>query len=129
MIGLRFGVEYVDVEAGWTREGRYAFLEMAKRAHPGMRVIGSYHTIQQPLSAISDHDICQLFVECAYGPAGSVDIVKVVGRADSAHCSIRVNQCAAKIRDSLPESVFSVIAICTTDAGRLSRALNVMLGP
>eukprot|EP00931_Biecheleriopsis_adriatica_P092594 TRINITY_DN66394_c0_g1_i2.p1 TRINITY_DN66394_c0_g1~~TRINITY_DN66394_c0_g1_i2.p1 ORF type:complete len:331 (+),score=64.88 TRINITY_DN66394_c0_g1_i2:36-995(+) len=61
MIGLRFGVEYVDVEAGWSREGRNAFLSMAKRCHPGLRVIGSYHDIQRPLSAIND--LCSLFTE------------------------------------------------------------------
>ncbi|CAE8588836.1 unnamed protein product [Polarella glacialis] len=129
MIGLRFGVEYVDVEAGWSREGRHTFLAMAKRTHPGLRVIGSFHEIQRPLSAVTDQELCSLFTECAYGPQGSVDIVKVVGRAESAQCSIRVNQCAVQMRPHLPDSVNCVIAICTTEAGRLSRALNVMLGP
>eukprot|EP00933_Yihiella_yeosuensis_P028733 TRINITY_DN22567_c0_g1_i1.p1 TRINITY_DN22567_c0_g1~~TRINITY_DN22567_c0_g1_i1.p1 ORF type:complete len:441 (-),score=60.98 TRINITY_DN22567_c0_g1_i1:128-1450(-) len=128
-IGLRFGVEYVDIEAGWTRQGRAAFYNMTKRSMPGVRIIGSHHDVQRPLSDISDHDLCELFNECAFGPDGSIDIVKVVGRAESAQCSIRVNQAAMRIRDSLPKSVHSVIAICTTDSGRLSRALNVLLGP
>jgi len=129
LVGLRFGVEYIDVEAGWSREGRNKFLAMAKNTHEGLRVIGSYHDIQRPLSAISDHELEGLFMECAFGPQGTIDIVKVVGRAESAQCSIRVNQCAERIRNALPKSVGAVIAICTTDAGRLSRALNVMLGP
>jgi len=129
MVGLRFGVEYLDVEAGWSREGRHAFLQMVKRTHPGIRIIGSYHAIQHPVTAMDDHDLCALFRECAHGPDGAVDIVKVVGRADTAQCSIRVNQCAMQMRNVLPRSVHSIIAICTSEAGRLSRALNIMLGP
>lgn len=130
LLGLRFGVEYVDVEACWTRESREAFIALTKAAHRGTRVIGSYHAIQRPVAAITDADLCALFHECARAPpGGSVDIVKVVGRADSAQCSIRINQAAISVRGALPITVGSVIAICTTDAGRLSRALNVMLGP
>ena len=131
LTGLRFGVEYVDLEACWTKEARHAFLTVAKKTLPGVRVIGSYHEVQRPLSKVSDEDICALFHECGHGPEGSVDIVKVVGKAESAQCSIRINQAALKVRESnaLPHSVESIVAICTTDAGRLSRALNVMLGP
>jgi 3-dehydroquinate dehydratase type I len=121
---------YVDVEACWSREGREAFIALAKSAHRGTRVIGSFHSIKQTVAEISDADLCALFHECARAPVGgSVDIVKVVGRAESAQCSIRMNQAAISVRGALPDTVGSIVAICTTDAGRLSRALNVMLGP
>eukprot|EP00040_Diaphanoeca_grandis_P019716 m.104254 g.104254 ORF g.104254 m.104254 type:complete len:449 (+) comp27557_c0_seq9:354-1700(+) len=129
MVGLRFGVEYVDVEASMSREGRFAFIQMARVSHPGLRVIGSYHDIQRPLSEIPDSSLAAIFHECAYGPKDSIDIVKVVCRAESVQCSIRINQTGDSVRPSLPKSVHSIIAICTTEAGRLSRALNIMLGP
>jgi len=40
-----------------------------------------------------------------------------------------MNQAAISVQRALPSTVGAIIAICTTDAGRLSRALNVMLGP
>jgi len=129
LTGLRFGVEYLDVEAGWSREGRHNFLVLARRMLRGVRVIGSYHEVQRPLSQVSDTELIALFHDCAQGPEGAVDIVKVVGKAESAQCSIRINQAALSVRPALPGSVASLIAICTTEAGRLSRALNVMLGP
>jgi 3-dehydroquinate dehydratase type I len=129
MTGIRFGVEYLDLEACWSKEARDAFLTVAKQALPGVRVIGSYHEVQKTLSCVSDDDISSIFHECAHGPPGSIDIVKVVGKADSAQCSIRINQAALRVREAMPPSVESLVAICTTDAGRLSRALNVMLGP
>jgi len=128
LTGIRFGVEYVDMEACWCRQSRYGFLSLTQN-YPGLRVIGSYHEVQRPLSEVSDGDLYALFQECAHGPEGAIDIVKVVGRAESVQCSIRVNQTAIAVRSTLPPSVKSVIAICTTDAGRLSRALNIMLGP
>lgn len=102
---------------------------MAKRMHPGLLTIGSFHDIQRPLAAVPDSQLNALFGECAYGPPGGIDIVKVVCRAESAQCSIRVNQAAQQIRKSLPPSVQGIIAICTSEAGRLSRALNIMMGP
>ena len=102
---------------------------MAKRMHPGLLTIGSFHDIQRPLSAVPDSQLNALFGECAYGPAGGIDIVKVVCLAESAQCSIRVNQAAQQIRSSLPPTVQGIIAICTSEAGRLSRALNIMMGP
>lgn len=118
------------MEACWSREGREAFIALTKSAHRGVRVIGSYHAIQRPVADITDADLCALFHECARAPeGGNVDIVKVVGRAETAQCSIRINQAAISVRKDLPADVRSIVAICTTDAGRLSRALNVMLGP
>ena len=61
-------------------KGRHAFLSMAKRMHPGLLTIGSFHDIQRPLSAVPDSQLNALFGECAYGPAGGIDIVKVVCR-------------------------------------------------
>ena len=131
-----------------------------------------------PRFEYSDHYVESLFHECAKGPPGTIDIVKVVGRAADVHDSIKIHQvpwrllahgaattgkpcplgaclgspcacgcvpmdsvrltmlvCTARpqaaltARKALPRSISSVIAICTSDAGRLSRALNVMLGP
>jgi len=71
-----------------------------------------------------------LFHECAKAPEGcAINISKVVGKARDVHCSIRIHQAALEAKKTLPATVESIIAINTTDPGRLSRALNVMLGP
>jgi 3-dehydroquinate dehydratase type I len=92
-------------------------------------VIGSYHLVQKTLDTYSDFEVQTLFHDCAKGPAGTIDIVKVVGKAADVHCSIRIHQAALEAKQTLPATVSSIIAINTTDPGRLSRALNVMLGP
>ena len=126
-VGLCAGVEYVDVEACWTREGRNAFAAAAKGGNVGVRLISSFHDIQRPISEVADGELQSLLHECA--STNAVDIVKVVGRANSVQCSIRVNQAALAVQPWLPEGIKSVVAICTTDAGRLSRVLNGELGP
>eukprot|EP00041_Stephanoeca_diplocostata_P038921 m.1567966 g.1567966 ORF g.1567966 m.1567966 type:complete len:133 (-) comp25295_c0_seq48:194-592(-) len=109
MVGLRFGVEYVDVEACWTREGRNAFYSLVKKTHRGTRIIASYHAVQRPVSAISDSDLCAIFRECARAPPDApVDIVKVVGKAETAQCSIRINQAAITVQSAMPSSVVRV---------------------
>eukprot|EP00912_Choanoflagellata_sp_UC4_P000720 UC4_evm1s449 len=113
VLGLRFGCEYVDVECCWSLDTRTTFLSLVK----------------EPVSRISDYKLQELFHECAKGPPGSVDIVKVVALASDVQCSIRMHQAARSIRSDMPSGVQSIIAICTTKYGRLSRALNVMLGP
>eukprot|EP00940_MAST-03C_sp_MAST-3C-sp2_P003337 g3337.t1 len=124
VLGIRAGVEYIDMEACWTRKARSQFLQTAKSTCRGLRVIGSFHAVQRSLDQISDDELEKIFLECAHGPG--VDIVKVVGRAKCAQCSIRVHQMALKVRDTLK---VPLVAICTTDPGRLSRALNISLGP
>lgn len=129
--GLKFGCEYVDLECCWSREGRNAYLKLMREEYPNTMVIASYHAVQQPLSACSDFEIEHLFHECAAAPPDSkgIDIVKIVAAAGDVQCSIRMHQIALKARPTLPSSVASIVAICTQAPGRLSRALNVMLGP
>eukprot|EP00658_Telonema_sp_P-2_P041011 TRINITY_DN29326_c0_g1_i1.p1 TRINITY_DN29326_c0_g1~~TRINITY_DN29326_c0_g1_i1.p1 ORF type:complete len:448 (+),score=68.88 TRINITY_DN29326_c0_g1_i1:222-1565(+) len=130
ILGLKFGCEYVDLECCWSRENRNAYLHLIKEEYPNTRVIASYHAVQQPLSMCSDFEIESLFHECASAPEGLVvDIVKVVAAASDVQCSIRMHQIALKAQQALPEYVASIVAICTQAPGRLSRALNVMLGP
>lgn len=127
LLGLRFGVEYIDVEACWSRLRRERFISIARAISPLTRIIGSFHAVQRSLCDISDNDVRGIFTECAHG---GVDVVKVVARARDVQCSIRINQFARKlVRESSVDSPPPVVAICTTDAGRLSRALNVSLGP
>lgn len=100
-------------------------MSTSRRAGPARRATRS----SRSLSELSDTDLRGLFYECAHGPDGGVDVVKVVAKAESAQCSIRINQAALAVQPLLPPATEALIAICTTDAGRLSRALNVMLGP
>ena len=93
-------------------------------------MIGSYHLVQKTLDEYSDYEVQSLFHECAKAPEGcAINISKVVGKAKDVHCSIRIHQAALEAQKTLPATVESIIAINTTDPGRLSRALNVMLGP
>jgi len=129
-LGLRYGCEYIDMECCWSIESRYAFLRYKESMYAGSRMIGSYHLVKKTLNEYSDYEVQALFHECAKAPEGcAINISKVVGKARDVHCSIRIHQAALEAKKTLPATVESIIAINTTDPGRLSRALNVMLGP
>ena len=55
--------------------------------------------------------------------------VKVVGRAQHVQDSMTCHQTAMRMKDEMPQSVQYIVAIAIKDAGRLSRAMNLCLGP
>ena len=126
LLGLRFGVEYLDMEACWKRSSRAAFMKLVRLMSPNTFVIGSYHAIQYPICKMKKGELESLFQECAHG---NVDIVKVVGRAQHVQDSMACHQTAMRMKDSMPQSVQYIVAIAIKDAGRLSRAMNLCLGP
>jgi len=126
LLGVRFGVEYLDVEACWKRASRDAFMKLVRLVSPNTYVIGSYHAIQYPIFKMKKGELESLFHECAYG---NVDIVKVVGWAQHVQDSMTCHQTAALMKNTMPQSVKYIVAIAIKDAGRLSRAMNLCLGP
>ena len=126
LLGLRFGVEYLDVEACWKRNSRASFMKLVRLISSNTFVIGSYHAIQYPIFKMKQGELESLFHECAYG---DVDIVKVVGRAQHVQDSMTCHQTALRVKNVMPQSVKYIVAIAIKDAGRLSRAMNLCLGP
>ena len=119
-LGLRAGVEVLDVEACWERPIRDALLDEAWRGYRGTtRLLGSYHVVGRPTT---DEEALRIFKECYH--EGKVDAVKVVLTAMSVQDSYRVHELAAATNLPCP-----MVALCLGEVGKLSRVLNPRYTP
>lgn len=119
-VGLRGGVEVLDVEACWDRKIRDELLEEAWRGYRGTtRLLGSYHVVGKPTA---DAEAGRIFQECWHD--GKVDAVKVVLTAMSVRDSYRVHELAAATKLPCP-----IVALCLGEQGKLSRVLNSRYTP
>ncbi|GAB5033332.1 3-phosphoshikimate 1-carboxyvinyltransferase [Nannochloropsis oceanica] len=121
-LGLRAGVEVLDVEACWDRKIRSHLLDAAWRSYRGTtRLLGSYHVVGR---STTDQEALRIFQECFHD--GRVDAVKVVLTANSMRDAYHVHELAAAA--GLPASV-PVVALCLGEVGKLSRVLNSRYTP
>jgi len=121
-LGLRAGIEVLDVEACWDRKVRTKLLDEAWRAYRGTtRLLGSYHVLGRPTA---DQEALRIFQECYH--EGRVDAVKVVLTASSMRDAYHVHELAAAA--GLPASV-PIVALCLGEVGKLSRVLNSRYTP
>ncbi len=119
-LGLRAGVEVLDVEACWDRPIRDKLLDEAWRAYRGTtRLLGSYHVVGKPTA---DEEALRIFKECYH--EGKVDAVKVVLTAMSVRDGYRVHELAAATGLPCP-----VVALCLGEVGKISRVLNSRYTP
>lgn len=121
-LGLRAGIEVLDMEACWDRKIRNQLLDAAWRRYRGTtRLLGSYHVVGRPTA---DQEALRIFQECYH--EGRVDAVKVVLTASSMRDAYHVHELAAAA--GLPASV-PVVALCLGEVGKLSRVLNSRYTP
>lgn len=114
-LGVRAGCEFVDMECSWSLKCREELIRNKKSS----LIIGSFHAIHSPSN---DDEIANLYQTCYHN--GRVDIVKVVLKAFDNHVSYRVYQIGKAMDLSVP-----IIALCTTENGKLSRVINPILTP
>ncbi|TYZ61732.1 hypothetical protein PybrP1_012406 [[Pythium] brassicae (nom. inval.)] len=118
-LGVRLGCEFVDVETCWSRAARAQLLAARRRS----AVISSFHAVQQPTS---EADVKAIFRECH--EQGRVEVVKVVVKAFAPQDALMVHRLATEFAAAWRHEV-PIVALCTTDAGKLTRVLNRVLTP
>ncbi|RHY16143.1 hypothetical protein DYB25_000975 [Aphanomyces astaci] len=89
----------------------------------GSAILASFHAIHERSSA---ERVRELFDLCAWN--GQVDIAKVVLKAYDVADALMVHRVAQECRDRWTFDM-PCIALCTTEAGKLSRVLNRTLTP
>lgn len=121
-VGLRAGVEWLDIESNWGEDRCGPAIDTARRQYPCTRLLGSWHVVGRHTQAA---EIDSLFDACAFG--GRVDGAKVVTTAYSHADALRVieRSAAASARhDDMP-----CVALCLGKEGALSRVLNSRFTP
>ncbi|KAF0709617.1 Aste57867_5842 [Aphanomyces stellatus] len=117
--GVSLGCEFIDMECCWPASMQLELMD-AKR---GSAILASFHAIQE---RSTPQRVQELFELCAW--QGKVDIAKVVLKAYDVSDAYMIHQvletCHARWPFSMP-----CIALCTTEAGKLSRVLNRTLTP
>mmetsp|Transcript_32694 Transcript_32694/g.44243 ORF Transcript_32694/g.44243 Transcript_32694/m.44243 type:complete len:471 (-) Transcript_32694:232-1644(-) len=118
-VGLRAGVDWLDVEACWEARHVKGVVEDASRRYPATRLLGSYHVVGRYTSPDA---VVDLFKTCHLD--GRADAAKVVLTAFSETENFDVRKGVEAAALPCP-----CIAICLTEYGRLSRVLNLHMTP
>nr|CCA26166.1 unnamed protein product [Albugo laibachii Nc14] len=120
-LAVRLACEFVDMEVCWSHSYRTEFIRYRKRS----AIIGSFHALQMD-APMNEEDIVAIF-KSAYH-SGDVQVVKVVVKAFGVNDALLVHQIAQNCLNEWDQCL-PVIALCTTEQGRLSRVLNSILTP
>ncbi|DAZ95245.1 TPA: hypothetical protein N0F65_002357 [Lagenidium giganteum] len=120
-LGVRLGCEFVDMECGpsWSRAAR----EQLVRGRGRSAIIASCHAVTTKLTPAETQ---ALFTDCYSN--GRVQVVKVVVKAWSPEDAVALDRVAASFSQAWQHQM-PIIALCTTDQGKLSRVLNRVLTP
>lgn len=120
-VGLRCGVETLDVEWGHGDKEYHSLLRYVSKRYPSTATLGSYHAVGHKVPLPRARRVAR---RCyARGLADAVKVVFSVASADDAHLYN-----AAVEGAGLPPEV-PKICVCLGDAGRSSRALNRRFSP
>ncbi|RLO04805.1 hypothetical protein DYB28_006052, partial [Aphanomyces astaci] len=116
---IALACEVIDMECCWPAADQLDLIA-SKR---GSAILASFHAIHERSSA---ERVRELFDLCAWN--GQVDIAKVVLKAYDVADALMVHRVAQECRDRWTFDM-PCIALCTTEAGKLSRVLNRTLTP
>ena len=132
--GVSFGCEVLDL--GYVSDSVKArVLSMIEGSNT--KIISSAHIVSQTVDLFTDAQLESWFHECLVPPtscskifAEYVACVKVVGKASSMTCALRVHAAAKRFQAqrSTLERGIPVVALCTQTSGYMSRVMNTFLG-
>ena len=132
--GIGFGCEVLDL--GYVSDDvKVKVLQMIRGSNT--RLISSAHIVGKTVDAYTDRELDLWFHDCLVPPTSCADsfasyvvCVKVVGRASSMTCALRVHAAAKRfqISRSTQERNLSVVALCTDVGGYMSRVMNTFTG-
>ncbi|ETW01505.1 3-phosphoshikimate 1-carboxyvinyltransferase, variant [Aphanomyces invadans] len=117
--GIALGCEVIDMECCWPADEQWRLIE-SKR---GSAILASYHAIRERTTPERTQELFEL---CAW--QGNVDMAKVVIQAYDVSDAYMIHQVVESCRSRWGFPM-PCIALCTTEAGKLSRVLNRTLTP
>lgn len=125
-LGLRSGVEVLDVESTWDKSKAENLLDKVEDRYATL-ILGSHHVVGK---VVSDGEAMQVYRNCAFnGRAHGAKVVLTIDDQDKDHQALQAGEAASKLAKELDEPVIPQIGLILGEVGQYSRVLNIPFTP
>lgn len=125
-MGLRAGVEVLDVESAWDVERTDGLLALVEERYTS-QILGSHHVVD---GSIPTEEAVALFQQCALnGRADAAKVVLTIEDGDMDHQALDAAKIARLLAQNEGRPIIPHIGVILGEIGQYSRTLNVPFTP
>jgi len=125
-MGLRAGVEVLDVESAWDVDRTDGLLQLAEERYTS-QILGSHHVVD---GSIPTTEAVALFQQCALnGRADAAKVVLTIEDEDEDHQALDAAKIARQLAQNENRPVIPHIGVILGEIGQYSRTLNIPFTP
>ncbi len=125
-LGLRSGVEVLDVESAWDKTKTNHLLNQVEDRY-STQILGSHHVVGKE---ISDQEAAQLFRKCALeGRAHGAKVVLSIEDKEKDTQAVKSSEEAAKMAQKAGHPIIPHVGLILGEVGQFSRVLNIPFTP
>jgi shikimate-5-dehydrogenase/3-dehydroquinate dehydratase type I len=125
-LGLRSGVEILDVESAWDEEKTDSLLKQVEDRYP-TQVLGSHHVVGE---TVSDEEATEFYRKCALGGrAHGAKVVLSIDDQSKDHQALHAAESAIEIARKEGDPIIPHIGLILGDVGQYSRVINIPYTP
>lgn len=125
-LGLRAGVEVLDVESAWDKDMTNDILDQVEDRYAS-QVLGSHHVVGQQ---VSDEEAIEYYRKCALdGRAHGAKVVLSIDDQSMDDQALRASEAAIMIAQEQNQPVIPHIGLILGDVGQYSRVTNIPFTP
>ena len=125
-LGLRAGVEVLDVESAWDKEKTNCLMEQVEDRYPS-QILGSHHVVGQ---TVSNEEATEIYRNCALGGrAHGAKVVLSIDDQSKDHQALQAGKAAIEIARERKEPIIPQLGLILGDIGQYSRVINIPFTP
>ncbi len=125
-LGLRAGVEVLDIESAWDKEKTNRLLNMVEDRY-ATQVLGSHHLVGEK---VSDEEAIEINRRCALdGRAHGVKVVLSIEDQKDDHQAFNAGKAAREMASEAGEPIIPHLGLILGEVGKYSRVLNIPFTP
>lgn len=125
-LGLRGGVEVLDVESAWDEERTDGILKLVEDRY-ACQILGSHHVVGKK---VTDEEAVEFYRKCALdGRAHGAKVVLSIEEEKDDHQALHAGEAARKMAEEKGEPMIPHIGLILGDVGKYSRVLNIPYTP
>jgi len=125
-LGLRAGVEVLDVESAWDENRTDGILKQVEDRYAS-QILGSHHVVGKK---VTDEEAVGFYRKCALdGRAHGAKVVLSIEEEKDDHQALHAGEAAKKMAEEKGEPMIPHIGLILGDVGKYSRVLNIPYTP